>query len=468
MYLGNVKKAKNILSVEELSLAYRKSNMPDDLSHSPKIVDKLTMNFYPGKSYGIVGHTGCGKSTLLREISGLNRNMFQEGEITYPEGVRIATVFQQPLTAYNPLLSIRGHLVEAFGESHLNESQQNILNLLLKRYGLWPWGNDKLREKPQAFSIGQLQRIAWVMVIAGEPEILLLDEPFTHVGEDTARLLIEDMNQLKARGTIVIVASHLRKLIEEICDEVYLMEDGKLREFHGEGRLSLNRNVVDAEKVEVLVRIGNLSYSRENSRSVAADKLLENINLEIRKGEAVGVYGKSGAGKSTLGKIIAGRIREYDGEILYLNGDLKNDRKLRARLVQFLPQDPVGLFPPYMQVYKLIKEVKSIHHTSTAYENFIQDSFPIVAHIQELKPVEMSGGQRQVLLFYLALLVNPDLLIIDENFSAMDPDLQGQIWDILLKWMQKEESAILIISHQIEELQQMCNRTFSMENLQSV
>ncbi len=426
------------------------------------ILKGINCRFYPGHIYGIIGYTACGKSTLLRQIAGLNDPELIEsaGHILIPDGWRTVYLFQQPSTTFNPLLSIEAHLMECYGGNSLSQAEKKHVNDLLKRYKLCEIGDRKLRSRPSAFSVGELQRYLWVMTIASAPELILLDEAFAHVDSDTVESFVADLRKLADDGCLIIIASHLRELIYTICDTTYELVHGRLREYEAINTVLIPEKQSVKSRERAVLEIRDLSYQREGEFY-----LFQGIDMEIYPGETVGLYGDSGVGKSTLAQIIAGRIKNYKGEIYY-NGRLGLSKKRveRAGVVQYLPQNPVHLFPPEKRILTLIRELVELHHIELEYLQYKQYLFPDIASIEQKKVVELSGGQRQILLFFMAVLVNPSLLLIDENFTAMDPELMMKIWKAVCDWQEKYSVGILLISHRKEQLEWMCNRSIFMKN----
>lgn len=461
-------KRNDILVLENYSIAYRKLEGGYIIS-GDKFLENQSFKFKEGRIYGIVGYTGCGKSTFLRQIAQLN-----DGEKIWTSGIMkmlpetgTSLVMQQPFSTFNPLMSVYGHLAETFGNSELTPSQKESINAYLLRYRLWDINDPKLLKKSAEFSIGQLQRISWVMAIASEAEMILLDEPFAHVDMGSVKLFVEDLQECKKQGKTIMIASHLRKQLIEICDEVLLMENGGFFPY-SEVLADRWKNDVEVDQTQSpLVKVENLIFSRKGKgRSDAI--ILNKLNLEVRAGEVRGIYGESGSGKTTLARILAGRIQDYTGEIFY-NGKeaLSIGRKERARAVQYLPQDPVDVFPQSLRVRNFITDLILLHKVGNEYIKNLRNDMPIIQEIENKYISELSGGQRQVLLFYSAILVNPRILIIDENFTAMDLNLMEMMWRTVRKWQKSNNVGIILISHQIYDLKRLCSSVSSMADLQN-
>ncbi len=461
-------KRNDILVLENYSIAYRKWEGGYFIS-GDKFLENQSFRFKEGHIYGIVGYTGCGKSTFLRQIAQLNdgEKIWTSGTMKMLPEARTSLVMQQPFSTFNPLMSVYEHLAETFGKSELKPSQKERINAHLLRYRLWDINDPKLLKRSAEFSVGQLQRISWVMAIASEAEMILLDEPFAHVDMDSVKLFVEDLKKCKKEGKTIMIASHLRKQIKEICDEVLLMENGGFLPY-SEVLADRGNSDIEVDQTQPpIVKVENLTYSRKDKRR-GDIIILNKLNLEVRPGEVRGIYGESGSGKTTLARILAGRIQDYTGEILY-NGKeaLSIARKERATAIQYLPQDPVDVFPQSLRVRNFIADLVLLHKVDNEYIKNLRKDMPIIQEIENKYISELSGGQRQVLLFYSAILINPQILIIDENFTAMDLNLMEMMWRAVRKWQMSNNVGIILISHQIDDLKRLCSSVSSMEDLQN-
>lgn len=458
-------KDEDTLRIEDFSLAYCR---PDthELIHDNAILNDISQEYHKGNIYGIIGYTGSGKSTLLRQIAGLNDSevIVSSGEINFPRHWKMSYVFQQPFTTYNPMLSIYAHLKESYGRNILSAEEKERINHLLERYKIGGIESRELQNKSSSFSIGELQRIMWVMAIAPEPDLLLLDEPFAHVDSESTDLFIHDLRELRDRGAIILIASHLRKLMQSHADITYNLEGGKLK-IH---KVNPPQQLSDGKKfqlVKKLLDIHGLTYSRR-SKNRKKVPILQDFNMELYSHQVIGIKGESGAGKSTLARIIAGKIQDFNGSVIYNEKNaLPMERLERSRKVQLVPQDPVNVLPLEMKVEKMINDTIYLHRVDIEYLNYIDTLFPPVDTFKKQIIATLSGGQRQTLLFHLALLVNPEILIIDESFTAMDPDLLHGIWQSLRGWQGRSGSGLIIISHQSQYLDQMCDHSFLIKKL---
>lgn len=453
------KKAKNI-HIEDLTLAYANARKP--------LLSGVTQTFYSGNIYGITGITGSGKSTFLRSLLDLNDKdqIKKSGAIVIPEDLTFGYVLQQPFTSFNPMYSVRSHLREAFGGNSLSDSQENNINRLLVRYNLQSYADNVYDQMATNFSIGELQRVLWAIALASEPDVLILDEAIAHVDDENGKRFLIDIKKHAEMGNIVFYASHLWKQMKRIADRLFKIVDGEMIPYSlRKERLKIP--VTDSPTEEILLKVIDLHYERNvDDGSVEVKEILNDLNFSVAKNETVGIYGDSGAGKSTLAKIIAGRLKQSTGRVQILNQEVRQlGRKVRSSLVQYIPQDPASALTMDMKTNDLIHDIIDNHEVDENYQEFVSEEFGFFTENKNTYVNELSGGQRQLILFYMTLLINPRILILDESLSALDAELEIRLLELLRTWKNISKSGIILISHRRDIIQKYCNKSFFIKNL---
>ena len=498
---------ETVLSIRELSIALPKG------ADRALAVEGVSYEVMRGEIMCVVGESGSGKSMAANAIMGLlpkgvnatQGEVLFEGQdlLTMTEkqhrtlrGLKIGMIFQEPMTALNPLMRVGAQIAEVFeahGQLTPKERQARALELLIE-VGI-PQPEKAIRAYPFELSGGQRQRVMIAMALALEPTLLIADEPTTALDVTTQAqilALIRDLQQ--RRGMAVMFITHDFGVVAEIASRVCVMRHGKIVEL-GDARSVLENpqdaytqaliaaipsNAVpphrDTDQVAPLLEIKGLQKvfrSRggwfKPAREVHA---LNDVSLTLARGETVGIVGESGSGKSTLGRCVV-RLEHPDSGELLLDGvnlsQLKGDALRRERhRVQMIFQDPYASLNPRTKVGMAIAQGPIANGTPKAAAlkraGELLDMVGLGASAVERYPHEFSGGQRQRIGIARALALNPELIVADEAVSALDVSIQAQVLELLEELKQRLSLSLLFITHDLRVAAQLCDRIVVMQH----
>ncbi|WP_210204316.1 dipeptide ABC transporter ATP-binding protein [Devosia submarina] len=482
----------SLLEVRELSVRFGGSEAVSDLSFA---VGR-------GERFGIVGESGSGKTLTALAITGLlpeGAEVFgsialdgeplpsDERQMARLRGKRIGLVFQEPMTALNPLVRIGEQIEEAIS---LNGGDEGPLDVsrLLQEVGLEPRHG---RRYAHQLSGGQRQRVMIAMALAGQPDLLIADEPTSALDLVTQRKILDLIAEICARrGMTLLFISHDLKAIAALCTRVMVMQKGRLVE------LGPTERVFRAPEAEYTGKLVAASrFDIPDGARVPGPELLkvEGVSREFRQGgflpwrgkplravdeasfsigtgECLALVGPSGCGKTTLAKIVVGLDTASSGG-LQLEGTSYRGRDLPNALrrdVSLVFQDPFGSFNPRMTLGRSLMEPLRLASGLTIAERLerVRNAVRAVGldtGMLERYPHEFSGGQRQRLAIARALVTRPKLLVLDEPVSALDVSVRGEVLALLARLRAEYGLTYLLISHDLDMVRAMADRVLVME-----
>ncbi|WP_280553627.1 ABC transporter ATP-binding protein [Halomonas sp. 25-S5] len=475
-------------------------------------VEDVSYDVARGEIMCVVGESGSGKSMAANALMGLLPKGVRAtaGEVVFDgqdlltltekqhrelRGLRISMIFQEPMTALNPLMRVGAQIGEVF-EAHNRltpaERQNRALELLIE-VGI-PQPEKAIRAYPFELSGGQRQRVMIAMALALEPELLIADEPTTALDVTTQAQILDLIGDLQRRhGMAVMFITHDFGVVAEIATRVCVMREGRIVEL-GEAREVLEhprhaytRALIEAipsnampaareaDQTAPLLEVRHLQKvfrSRgglfKPSREVHA---LDDVSFTMARGETVGIVGASGSGKSTLGRCVVRLERPDSGELLLDGVDLtslKGETLRRERKrVQMIFQDPYASLNPRTRVGMAIAQgpIANGVPRQQALEKAgdLLDLVGLGAASAERFPHEFSGGQRQRIGIARALALNPELIVADEAVSALDVSIQAQILELLEDLKQKLSLSLLFITHDLRVAAQICDHIIVMQ-----
>ena len=471
-------------------------------------VHDVSLDLWRNQILCVVGESGSGKSVMSRAILGLfpsrhvqpsaGRILFDGADLLQatPErlrelrGNRIAMIFQEPMTALNPVLRIGAQIDEVLEIHRAGEGAARRARVLelLAAVNL-PAPQQILSAYPHQLSGGQRQRAMIAMALALEPDILIADEPTTALDVTTQAQILKLISELQCKkGMGVIFVTHDFGVVAEVADRIAVMQHGRLVEqgtasqVLSQPQAEYTRSLLaavpsltpgpkrdfSAQPVVLSVNALNKSYRSGGGlfggpgRRVDA---LDAVSFSVRRGETVGVVGESGSGKSTAARCIARLINADSGQIMVDGADIAglSARALRPvrRRMQMVFQDPFGSLNPRRTVGQLIAEGPIVHGVSAASAHAraleLLDLVGLERRAAARYPHEFSGGQRQRIGLARALALEPAILVADEPVSALDVSVQDQVLRLLADIRNRLGLTVLFITHDLRVAAQVCD-----------
>ena len=473
-------------------------------------VENLCVDLAPGETLCIVGESGSGKSLTARALMGLlpaphvrvsqgqinfcGEDLTKVGERRLREirGSEISMIFQEPMTALNPVMTIGDQIDEIF-RYHVSmsaaERRKRAIQLLDDVQ--LPDPAQIVNSYPHELSGGQRQRAMIAMALALEPKILIADEPTTALDVTTQAQILKLISDMQAvHQTGVLFITHDFGVVADIADRVAVMQYGHVVETGTVDKVlnhpehpytqalissvpSLVPRPARARSEETVLEVQNVNKTfgggssffnfGKPSRVVHAVK---DVTIELRRGETLGVVGESGSGKSTLARCII-RLMDSDSGKIILDGvnicDLNRAemRPWRAK-IQMVFQDPFASLNPRVKVGQIIRQGPIIQGaTQEEAEARTLELLEIVGLDERAfnrYPHEFSGGQRQRIGIARALALNPEILVADEPVSALDVSIQTQILSLLDEIRTKMNLSMVFITHDLRVAAQVCDR----------
>ncbi|MCR8549353.1 ABC transporter ATP-binding protein [Salipiger sp. P9] len=492
--------AKALLEIDRLSLSI----------HGKPIMTDLSLSIAPGEIVALTGESGSGKSmtalaamgllphaarcTGALRLDGTDLLGLSEDRLCGIRGREIGMIFQEPMTALNPVMRIGDQVAEtilvhrAMGRAAARARAAEVL----ARVGLPPERVPPARF-PHELSGGQRQRVVIAMAIALRPRLLIADEPTTALDVTTQAQILDLLRDLvRAEGMGLMMITHDLAVVSEMADRIAVMrggeivEQGSTRALFAQMRHPYTRQLFDASGHRAdlpqaragapLLRVAEVTRSYPGPRrALFAPRpgliAVNGVSFDIRRGERVGLVGESGCGKSTLARAILGLEPVQAGEIT-LDGQPvlshgRPDPEVRRR-VQVVFQDPYGSFNPRHKVGRLVSEPFHLlpdPPRGAARDRAIAEALTAVGlepgHAESYIHA-FSGGQRQRIAIARALIIRPELVIFDEAVSALDVRVRAQILDLIADLSRQYGLTYLFISHDLSVVRGITDRVLVM------
>ena len=509
-----------ILNVSNLSTAFQSDY------GSKQALKNISFKINEGEVLALVGESGSGKTVTSLSIMGLlpNNAYIQEGNINLIDkknnqvnilkltdekhnlirGNDISMVFQEPMTCLNPTMTIGDQIVEVI-LNHKKISKTKAVKEMIDLLGLVeiPDPTQRAREYPHQLSGGMRQRVMISIALACTPKLIIADEPTSALDVTIQAQLLQLLMKLKnsiVSKTSILFITHDLGIVRELADRVIVMyhgeivEEGQVKEVFDNPKHSYTRNLIQSlpefkleerklnkkddnkqtkvDDNEIILKIENLfkefpvekGFFKESNETV---KAVQNISLNVKKNEVLGLVGESGSGKSTLGKSIIKLLQPSRGKIYFNNENIseysnKQMIKIRQKM-QMIFQDPFASLNPRKNILDTLIEPILVHNLMKKNEaiNYIKEIINDVGlPIESLRrfPHEFSGGQRQRIGIARALVLKPEFIVADEPVSALDVSIQAQVLNLLEKLKKTYNLTMIFISHDLSVIEFFCDK----------
>ena len=475
----------------------------------------IDMNYEvaPGEVLAIVGESGSGKSSSSMGLMGLlASNARTSGSVTVNgvemlgvsnsqlrkyRGKEVAYIFQEPMTAMNPVYTIGFQIVEVL-RTHLELGPKEARKRAIELIDMVELPNPEqtFDKYPHQLSGGQRQRAMIAQALACDPGLLIADEPTTALDVTVQAEIIELMRNLKDRlDSAVLLITHDMGVVADLADNILVMKDGftveqdtadnifnrpkhpytqqLLASVPKLGSVAVRELPAEQAKAEPVLKIDNITIEYPKRGRIPAFKAVSDFSLEINPGEIVGLVGESGSGKTTVGRAAIGLLGVKSGSIKVMGNEIagasqKELAKIR-RHTGIVFQDPASSLNPRLPIGESIGEpillsglAKGDQLNQMVEELLAQVELP--RSYRNRYPHELSGGQRQRVGIARALALTPDLLIADEPTSALDVSVQARFLELLLDLQDKLKFACLFISHDLAVVDILSHRIAVMQH----
>ncbi len=481
------------------------------LEQTVPILDGINLNIKRGETLCLVGESGSGKSVTSLAIMGLLPTGLQatNGSVRLLgdelmgstarkmrslRGSRVAMIFQEPMTALNPVLRVGDQIAEVLAlHSDLAKAEIDARVQQIAEQVRLPDPDRILQSYPHELSGGQRQRVMIAMALVLEPALLIADEPTTALDVTTQRQILSLIAELKERlGTAVLFITHDMGVVAEIADTVAVMRDGRIVEHAPVDQLlrhpqeEYTRQLLKAVpgltprpprtfggqakvlEVRSLCKVyGGGGFFRKRQETLAAT----DVSFDLLRGQTVGIVGESGSGKSTVARCVLRLVDPSAGEILLDGSDITTlaatPLRPHRRKMQIVFQDPNRSLNPRWTVGRSLVEgpvnfgVKRSQAEAEARR--LLDVVGLPQDAMTRYPHQFSGGQRQRIAIARAVTMGPDVLVADEAVSALDVSVQAQVIELLTTLQADLGIGILFITHDLRVAAQICDQVIVMQ-----
>ncbi|GGI44905.1 ABC transporter ATP-binding protein [Paenibacillus marchantiophytorum] len=490
-----IKQREAILQVKNLHVAYKQS------SQEVNILNQLSFELREGEILSLLGESGSGKSTIAKALTGLlpasahiQSGMLHIGTQVVAElasttvnwkairGRQIAMLFQDARQALNPVLKIRDHFKETLLFHRAAASDQVIpitIQLLRKLHF-----EDELRILdcyPFQLSGGMCQRICLALALCLKPLVLIADEPTSSLDIVSQKEVLDLLKSMQEEfGLSVLLITHDIAVANAVSDRVLVLHKGVIEE-EGDARsvftnpqtaymrhlLNSRYHIASPSQVlgmrdehELILEISQLE-KRYDQKPV-----LHDVNLQLHKGDIVGILGESGCGKSTLARCLTGLEPLSRGSILYRGREISRlkgkEKREMCQHIQMVFQDARASLNPGRTAWQLVQEPLRYLHIGQKKEwktmaKLVLEEVGICGDARNRRPPQLSSGQCQRVAIARALVLGPDILICDEAVSSLDMSVRAQILELLQRMQQQLGFSIIMISHDIRVLESFCH-----------
>lgn len=491
-----------LLHIDALSVAFRQQG------ELRTVVNDISLKIDAGETLALVGESGSGKSVTALSILRLLPAppvVYPQGDILFHgqsllhadertlrgvRGNKIAMIFQEPMVSLNPLHTLEKQLYEVLSlhRGMRKEAARGEMLDCLERTGIRNAAK-RLADYPHQLSGGERQRVMIAMALLTRPELLIADEPTTALDVTVQAQILQLLRELRDELNMsLLFITHNLSIVKKLADQVAVMQNGRCVEQNRAASLlaapqhPYTQRLLNSEPagdpiplpqdVQPLLRVKDLSVAfplRKGilRRVVDNKQVLNNVSFTLRPGETLGLVGESGSGKSTTGLALL-RLIASKGEILFDDKPLhKWDRRqmlpVRHRM-QVVFQDPNSSLNPRLNVQQIIEEGLRVHQPNLSLQAREEEVIRVMGEVgldpqtRHRYPAAFSGGQRQRIAIARALILRPELIILDEPTSSLDKTVQAQILALLKDLQRKHRLAYIFISHDLQVVRALCHQ----------
>ena len=505
----------NLVEIENLQVKFNTD------SGEVNAVNGISFNIKKGETLALVGESGSGKSVTARGIirllaenaiisdqtsikfNGTNINSYSEKEYQNIRGKNISMIFQEPMSSLNPIYTIENQISEVLkihGKFSDKELKEKCLELL-KQVQI-PEPESRLSQYPHQLSGGQRQRIMIAIAIANNPDLLIADEPTTALDVTVQTEILKLLQSLQQKYQMsILFITHDLTIVRQISDRVCVMYNGKIKETGITKEIFENpkddytkhllssepeerdlhydkngRSILSGENLNVTF---NTKVKVSGRNKVLSINAVNNISLDLKEGETLGIVGESGSGKTTLGQTllrlvdresntdVEGEIKFFEDRIDYLSR--KQFKPFRNQM-QIVFQDPYASLNPRLSVKQIIEEglivalnMKDKNERLNKIENIMSEVGLEPSSMLRF-PHEFSGGQRQRIAIARSFVLNPKFVLLDEPTSALDLSIQKQILELLLQLQKNHKTTYIFISHDLRVIRSISHNLIVMKD----
>ena len=505
----------NLVEIENLQVKFNTD------SGEVNAVNGISFNIKKGETLALVGESGSGKSVTARGIirlladnaiisdqtsikfNGTNINSYSEKEYQNIRGKNISMIFQEPMSSLNPIYTIENQISEVLkihGKFSDKELKEKCLELL-KQVQI-PEPESRLSQYPHQLSGGQRQRIMIAIAIANNPDLLIADEPTTALDVTVQTEILKLLQSLQQKYQMsILFITHDLTIVRQISDRVCVMYNGRIKETGITKEIFENpkddytkhllssepeerdlhydkngRSIVSGENLNVTF---NTKVKVSGRNKVLSINAVNNISLDLKEGETLGIVGESGSGKTTLGQTLLRLVdresnTEVEGEIKFFEDRIdslsrKQFKPFRNQM-QIVFQDPYASLNPRLSVKQIIEEglivalnMKDKNERLNKIENIMKEVGLEPSSMLRF-PHEFSGGQRQRIAIARSFILNPKFVLLDEPTSALDLSIQKQILDLLLQLQKNHKTTYIFISHDLRVIRSISHNLIVMKD----
>ena len=505
----------NLVEIENLQVKFNTD------SGEVNAVNGISFNIKKGETLALVGESGSGKSVTARGIirllaenaiisdqtsikfNGTNINSYSEKEYQNIRGKNISMIFQEPMSSLNPIYTIENQISEVLkihGKFSDKELKEKCLELL-KQVQI-PEPESRLSQYPHQLSGGQRQRIMIAIAIANNPDLLIADEPTTALDVTVQTEILKLLQSLQQKYQMsILFITHDLTIVRQISDRVCVMYNGKIKETGITKEIFENpkddytkhllssepeerdlhydkngRSILSGENLNVTF---NTKVKVSGRNKVLSINAVNNISLDLKEGETLGIVGESGSGKTTLGQTLLRLVdresnTEVEGEIKFfedrIDGLSRKQFKPFRNQMQIVFQDPYASLNPRLSVKQIIEEglivalnMKDKNERLNKIENIMSEVGLEPSSMLRF-PHEFSGGQRQRIAIARSFVLNPKFVLLDEPTSALDLSIQKQILELLLQLQKNHKTTYIFISHDLRVIRSISHNLIVMKD----